>query len=63
MLPYSRRLCKALRAMTKDVDAFMSLFNCLPNLPQLHGIASINAFATDIEEGNLQEGKFGSLEG
>ena len=49
--------------MTKDVDASMSLSNCLPNLPQLHGIASTNAFATDVEEGNLQEGKFGSLEG
>jgi len=39
MLPYLRRLYKALRAMTKDVDAFMSL----PNLSQLHGIASATA--------------------
>lgn len=46
-------------AMPKeDVDAFMSLSNCLPNSPQLYGIARTNAFdtGTDIEEVNPQEG-------
>jgi len=53
-------LQQGLRAMTKeDVDAFMSLSSCHPNLPQVHGIARTNAFATDIEEENLLEGKFG----
>ena len=46
-----------LRAMT-NIDAFMSLSNCHPNVPQVQGIASTNAFRTAIEEESLLEGKF-----
>jgi len=56
---FEEALQRGLRAMTKeDVDAFMSLSSCHPNLPRVHGTASTNAFATDIEEENLLDGKF-----
>jgi len=49
-----------LREMTKeDADAFTSLSNCFPDSSRLYGISSTNAFATTIEERNLDEGKFG----
>jgi len=49
---------QGLRAMTKeDVDAFMSLSNCHPNVPQVQGILNTNAFRMAIEEENLLEGK------
>ena len=55
---FSKTLEQGLRAMTKeDLDAFTSLSNCHPNLPQARGITSTNSFATDIEEENLSEGK------
>jgi hypothetical protein len=54
-------LQKALSVMSKEhVDAYLRLSNCLPNYPPLFGIANTNAFGTgsDIEEENIQEGKF-----
>ena len=57
---YDETLKRALRAMTKeDVDAYMGLSNCHPNLPQVVGISSTNSFRTDIEEEDVEEGKFG----
>ena len=52
---FGKTLQQALGAMTKeDADAFMSLSNCYPDLPQAHGIASTNAFGMDIDEENLK---------
>jgi len=58
---FEEKLQQALSVMTKEeVNAFMSLSNCRPKSPQLYGIAMTNAFGTgtDIEEENLEEGKF-----
>jgi len=43
--------------MTKeDVDAYMSLSNCLPTSPHLYGIARTNASSTDIVDVNPELG-------
>jgi len=42
---FEKTLQGALNAMTKeDVDAYMSLHNCIPNSPPAYGIARTNAF-------------------
>ena len=58
---FETELQKALSVMTKeDADAYLSLSNHLANAPQLYGTAMTNAFGTgtDIEEENVDEGKF-----
>lgn len=56
-LTFEKELRRALDVMTKEeVDAYLGLSNCLPQSPQLYGIARTNAFSTDIEEQNLEEG-------
>ena len=58
---FEEKLQQAMSAMTKeDFIAFMSLSNSRPKSLQLYGIAMTNAFGTgtDIEEENIEEGKF-----
>lgn len=64
---FEKILQLALSEMTKeDVDAYMSLSNCHPDSPLLHGIARTNVFGTgtDIEveaEGKAPYGVIGKL--
>ena len=57
-LKFEAELQRVFGIMQKEnVDSYMGLYNCHPKSPQLYGITFTNAFGTDIEEENINEGK------